>query len=68
MLALTQPAEAKIIYTKAHHVIRPSHIYQLDLNHDGLIDFAIHNRIASNGTSSPRHSVSYSIRQKRRRG
>ncbi len=39
MLALAQPAEAKIIYTPAHVVIgRP---FALDLNHDGIVDFYI---------------------------
>jgi hypothetical protein len=42
MLALTQAAEAKIVYTKAHHVIRPRGTYNLDLNHDGTVDFIIH--------------------------
>ena len=41
MLALAQPAEAKIIYTKAHQVIGGNGVYQLDLNHDGIIDFLI---------------------------
>jgi hypothetical protein len=43
LLTFTQPAEAKIIYTKTHVVIRPNHIYELDLNHDGIADFKIDN-------------------------
>jgi hypothetical protein len=41
MLALTQPAEAKIVYTKTHHVIGRNSSFALDLNHDGTIDFQI---------------------------
>jgi hypothetical protein len=37
MLALAQPAEAKIIYTPAHKTIGPTTF--LDLNHDGIKDF-----------------------------
>jgi hypothetical protein len=39
MLALAQPAEAKIIYIKTHHIIGPGQHYHLDLNHDGRSDF-----------------------------
>ena len=43
MLALAQPAQAKIVYTKAHEVIGlyGLHSYQLDLNHDGVADFVL---------------------------
>jgi len=37
MLALTQPASAKIVYTPVHKNI--GHIISLDLNHDGIYDF-----------------------------
>ncbi len=55
MLALAQPAQAKIVYTKAHEVIGlyGLHTYNLDLNHDGIGDFtlnwsrATHSRIES---------------------
>ncbi len=40
-LALAQPAEAKIIYTPAHVVLRNFSWNPLDLNHDGYKDFAI---------------------------
>ncbi len=40
LLALTQPVEAKIVYTKAHERFRYDSIF-LDLNHDGVIDFGI---------------------------
>jgi hypothetical protein len=41
LLALAQPAEAKIVYTRAHQPIDPNTKYQLDLNHDGITDFTI---------------------------
>jgi hypothetical protein len=41
LLALAQPAEAKIVYTKTHHVIGLHHPYKLDLNQDGITDFLI---------------------------
>jgi hypothetical protein len=40
-LALAQPLEAKVIYTKSDQVIGTNGIYSLDLNHDGIIDFLI---------------------------
>jgi hypothetical protein len=43
VLALAQSAEAKIIYTQTHVVIGTNHIYELDLNHDGIADFKIDN-------------------------
>jgi hypothetical protein len=43
MLALVQPAGAKIVYTRTHQVIRPKDSYALDLNHDGVTDFRIKN-------------------------
>jgi hypothetical protein len=43
VLALPQSAEAKIVYTKNHVVIGTNHIYDLDLNHDGIADFKIDN-------------------------
>jgi hypothetical protein len=43
VLALAQPAEAKIVYTPAHRVIRLHNNYPIDLNHDGKTDFTIKN-------------------------
>jgi hypothetical protein len=43
MLALAQPAEAKVIYTKTHEVIAGGEKYYLDLNHDKITDFTIVN-------------------------
>jgi hypothetical protein len=50
ILACLQPAEAKIVYTKAHHVIGPNHSYPLDLNHDGKTDFSLRNLHQTSGT------------------
>jgi hypothetical protein len=44
MLAMTLPAEAKIIYTSTHHVIKKGVSYNLDLNHDRKIDFTLQER------------------------
>ena len=48
LLSLTQPAEAKIIYTPTHVVISPNgvHLYNLDLNHDGT-DFVLQTKFYS---------------------
>jgi hypothetical protein len=40
-LALSQSAEAKIVYTPVHRVIGPHSSYRLDLNHDGITDFTL---------------------------
>jgi hypothetical protein len=42
VLALAQPAEAKIVYTKAHQVLPlGQEIFFLDVNHDGINDFGL---------------------------
>jgi hypothetical protein len=46
-LALVQPAEAKIVYTKADHKIGPVTINKIDLNHDGITDFTILDSLGS---------------------
>lgn len=43
MLALAQPAQAEIIYTKTHEVIAPAEQYNLDLSHDKITDFTVVN-------------------------
>jgi hypothetical protein len=43
VLALACPAEAEIIYTPAHVVLKRGSQYGLDLNHDGIVDFTLHN-------------------------
>jgi hypothetical protein len=40
-LLASQPAEAKIVYTKASVHLGTNQHYDLDLNHDGLTDFSI---------------------------
>lgn len=52
MLALTLPAEAKIIYTPTHHVIKKGVSYKLDLNHDGKTDFTLLGRASANTSTS----------------
>jgi hypothetical protein len=59
ILALVQPAEARIIYTKAHRVIGVDSNYKLDLNHDGKADFIIyHNAHVSDSGHASSLSVS----------
>jgi hypothetical protein len=35
------PAQARIIYTPAHHVIKQGATHKLDVNHDGTVDFTL---------------------------
>lgn len=41
VLALAQPAKAKIVYTQAHRVLHGKMSYKLDLSHDGITDFTL---------------------------
>jgi hypothetical protein len=43
LLALAEPAEARIVYTRARRVLRANHSLTLDLNHDRIGDFTISN-------------------------
>ena len=43
VLALAQPAGARIIYTQIHKVIGKNSYSRIDLNHDGIVDFTIGN-------------------------
>jgi len=43
VLALAQPAEARIVYTPVHQVIHKNSYFGIDLNHDGIVDFTIFN-------------------------
>jgi hypothetical protein len=43
VLALTQPAGAKIVYTPTHHVVGKNGRYKLDLNNDKIADFILVN-------------------------
>jgi hypothetical protein len=49
VLALAQPAEAKIVYTHIHYVIWPYGAFPLDLNNDGVPDFILSNSGISTG-------------------
>jgi hypothetical protein len=40
VLAFAHPADAKVVYTPADTNIMPDHTIPLDLNHDGIVDFA----------------------------
>ncbi len=60
MLALAQPAEAKIIYTRTHHFILERGRYDLDLNHDGITDFVLYQ--TASGPSRNRLSVKERLR------
>ena len=44
MLALTPPAQARIIYTPTHRTIKTHHILHLDLNHDRIDDYLVSNK------------------------
>jgi len=48
--ALTQPAEAKVIYTPAHKTIGNHHHYNLDVNGDGKTDFVLNNASIKSGS------------------
>jgi hypothetical protein len=48
MLALTQSAEARIIYTPVHHVVGKNGRYSIDLNHDRVADFTLVNTHSCN--------------------
>lgn len=43
VLSLTAPSEAEIIHTKVDRVIGRGQTYNIDLNHDGNVDFSIQN-------------------------
>jgi len=45
LLALAEPAAAKIVYTPTHRVIGNGASYFLDFNHDGTTDLAIRNTL-----------------------
>jgi hypothetical protein len=40
-LALAAPAQARIVYTPTHHLIKQGGTYKLDVNHDGITDFTL---------------------------
>jgi hypothetical protein len=65
VLALTQPAEARIIYTPTHHVIDNGGSYQLDFNHDGATDLSFRNwatlACTTDGSCWPRQDLAASL-------
>jgi hypothetical protein len=55
MLALAQPAEAKIVYTRAHKpILGHGRDVMLDLNHDGIVDFVLRRGSSARYTTSLR--------------
>jgi len=52
MLALVQPAEGKIVYTRANQRIPTNTVFDIDLNHDGILDFEFSYRTASHTSVS----------------
>jgi len=42
-LALAHPAEAKIVYTRVHHVIGKHGHFGIDFNHDRIVDVTLNN-------------------------
>ncbi len=80
LLALAQPAEAKIVYTEAHHLLKGKMSYELDLNHDGIADFILRESdcrscasgtalsvlpVAGNGASGTKYSSVWAFALKR---
>jgi len=47
---MVQKAHAKVIYTRAHHVIGENSSFGIDLNHEGVTDFTIRNYGIANST------------------
>lgn len=41
LLALAAPSEAEIVYTPADQIVDRHHSYNLDLNHDGIVDYML---------------------------
>jgi hypothetical protein len=57
ILALPQPADARIVYTPTHQVIRFGHPYLLDVNHDGTSDFSMAVHTCQNSTICPSRAL-----------
>lgn len=41
VVAATQPAEAEVVFTRVHQQIAANTVLNIDLNHDGIVDFQI---------------------------
>ena len=61
VLAVTQPAAAKIVYTPTHKVITFTHAVALDLNHDGKTDFTFHETFITTTSVGEDHSLILSV-------
>lgn len=61
VLAVAQPAAAKIVYTPAHAVITRNHAVALDLNHDGKNDFTFHETFITTTSVDEDHSLILSV-------
>src|SRR5580704_2917085 len=59
VLALAQPTEAKIVYTKAHHRIPLNTFYGVDVNRDGVTDLAFFEKATS--TSGSRYAILFGV-------
>jgi hypothetical protein len=59
VLALAQPADAKIVYTPAHKWLPVNQYYYLDFNHDGVNDFKF---LLASSTWSPGFNRALSVR------
>jgi hypothetical protein len=57
MLAMAQPAQAEIVYTRTMTKIQGS--YQLDLNNDGTVDFALWHSNTNNGSTVASFLLAY---------
>jgi hypothetical protein len=64
MLALAQPAEAEIVYTKVNQTIGRSQGFAIDLNHDGIIDFKIQNYYFVNTVRGYPYNRAFALRVK----
>jgi hypothetical protein len=51
LLALSQPSDARVVYTKTHRVIGTNGMYALDLDHNGTTDFLIRESGNTSGTA-----------------
>jgi hypothetical protein len=61
ILALTQGAEAKIVYTPAHVKIGVNSTIPLDLNHDGVTDFSFKNSTTVTSLGKVHGDILYAI-------
>jgi hypothetical protein len=61
ILAVTQPAGAKIVYTPAHKVIGLNNKVALDLNHDGKSDFTFQESFFTTTSVGEAHSLKLSV-------